>query len=171
MGSCVKVPRAGVQASTMEISIRAADPTDAGGVASVYLKSRKRFLPFAPLAHSDAEVQRWISRSLIPTGQVLVAEGAGGIVGMMAISVEGGISWIDHLYLEPESVGRGIGSRLLDFGLTQLDPPIRAQTFEANFGARRFYERHGFVPISHSDGADNEERCPDVLYERPARRG
>jgi hypothetical protein len=32
-------------------------------------------------------------------------------------------------------------------------------------GARRFYERYGFVPIEWSDGSRNEERCPDILYE------
>ena len=38
-------------------------------------------------------------------------------------------------------------------------------TFQANAGARRFYERHGFVPVEFTDGQANEERCPDVLYE------
>lgn len=37
-----------------------------------------------------------------------------------------------------------------------------------NTAARRFYERHGFVPLAYTDGADNEENRPDVLYEWPA---
>jgi hypothetical protein len=49
--------------------------------------------------------------------------------------------------------------------MNTLAPPIRLYTFQANAGARRFYERHGFVPIEFTDGQANEERCPDVLYE------
>jgi RimJ/RimL family protein N-acetyltransferase len=43
--------------------------------------------------------------------------------------------------------------------------PIRLYTFQQNNGARQFYERNGFSPVRCSDGAANEERCPDVLYE------
>ncbi len=30
--------------------------------------------------------------------------------------------------------------------------------------ARRFYEARGFRPVRFTDGADNEERWPDVRY-------
>ncbi|RQP21430.1 N-acetyltransferase [Albitalea terrae] len=67
--------------------------------------------------------------------------------------------------VDPRSVNRGIGSLLLAHALRTLAPPIRLYTFQANAGARRFYERHGFEPIEFTDGQGNEERCPDVLYE------
>jgi len=31
-------------------------------------------------------------------------------------------------------------------------------TFQQNLRARRFYERHGFVVVTETDGADNEEK-------------
>jgi GNAT superfamily N-acetyltransferase len=37
-------------------------------------------------------------------------------------------------------------------------------TFQVNESARRFYERHGFTEVEHTDGAGNEEREPDVRY-------
>jgi hypothetical protein len=37
-------------------------------------------------------------------------------------------------------------------------------TFQANLGARRFYERHGCRQVRRTDG-DNEENLPDILYE------
>jgi ribosomal protein S18 acetylase RimI-like enzyme len=43
---------------------------------------------------------------------------------------------------------------------------VRLYTFQENTGARRFYERHGFKAVKLTDGHDNEENCPDVLYER-----
>jgi hypothetical protein len=36
--------------------------------------------------------------------------------------------------------------------------------FQANTRARRFCEDRGFRAIRFTDGADNEERTPDVRY-------
>ena len=149
----------------MSVVFRAATASDAGRVADVYLASRKRFLPFAPLAHSDADVRGWIADVLIPAGGVTVALDGGAIVGMMALSRDGEAGWIDQLYLDPASVARGIGAALLERAKRELGGPIRLHTFQANAGARRFYERHGFRALAFGDGSGNEERCPDVLYE------
>jgi GNAT superfamily N-acetyltransferase len=43
--------------------------------------------------------------------------------------------------------------------------PLWLWTFQANAGARRFYERNGFAPVEFTDGAANEEHEPDVRYE------
>ena len=67
--------------------------------------------------------------------------------------------------VDPPCVGAGIGSVLLEHAFAVLPSPIRLHTFQANAGARRFYERHGFRAIQLTDGQENEERCPDVLYE------
>jgi ribosomal protein S18 acetylase RimI-like enzyme len=149
----------------MNVVFRQATPTDAPSVAEVYLESRKTFLAFAPLAHSDAEVRQWITDVLIPSGRVTVAKSGTKLVGMMALSRDGQLGWIDHLYLHPSAVGRGIGTQLLECARQELGPLIRLYTFQANTGSRRFYERHGFQPIAFSDGHTNEEHCPDVLYE------
>ena len=42
---------------------------------------------------------------------------------------------------------------------------FRLWVFQANTGARRFYERDGCTLVKLTDGADNEEREPDALYE------
>ena len=149
-----------------DATIRSATAEDAESVAEVYLASRKAFLSFAPLKHSDQAVRRWVADRLIPLGGVIEAYDADeGVVGMMALSCREGAGWIDHLYLLPTAVRRGLGTRLLEHAKTTLGPPIRLYSFQANESARRFYERHGFRPIAFSDGSGNEEGCPDVLYE------
>ncbi|MCG8346617.1 MAG: GNAT family N-acetyltransferase [Chloroflexales bacterium] len=148
------------------VLIRIATPADAPEVSRVYLASRHRFLPYAPLAHSDDEVRQWIATAVIPSGGVRVAVVAGKIVGMMALSDDGALRWIDHLYLHPSAVNQGLGAALLQIALRELPPPIRLYTFQANAAARRFYERHGFQAIAFGDGSGNEEHAPDVLYER-----
>lgn len=145
--------------------IRAATPADVGGVADVYLASRKFFLPYAPLVHSETEVRQWIAEILIPTGRVTVVTAGDEIVGLMDLSRDGDFGWIEQLYLAPSAVGRGLGSQLLQRAEQQLGPRLRLHTFQANTGSRRFYERHGFQAIAFTDGSANEERCPDVLYE------
>ena len=69
--------------------------------------------------------------------------------------------------VDPTLVGNGIGSTLLAFAMAEFPKPIHLYTFQANVGARRFYERHGFVAIEFTEGQDNEELCPDVLYALP----
>ena len=149
----------------MEITLRPAVPADTDAVTDVYLASRKAFVAFAPLAHSDMEVRQYITHGLIPSAQVTVAVQGREIVGMMATASEDGFHWIEHLYLAPGHVGSGIGTALLTQAKTEPGSPLRLYTFQENTGAQQFYERHGFRAITFSDGADNEERCPDVLYE------
>ncbi len=69
-------------------TFRTATQADAEAVAHVYLASRKQLVSFAPLAHSDEDIHRWIRESLIPTGQVTVAQQEGKIIGMMALSTD-----------------------------------------------------------------------------------
>jgi GNAT superfamily N-acetyltransferase len=145
--------------------LRTATIADAAAVSNVYLASRKALMPFAPLVHSDAAVRRWMREHLIPTGRVIVAIQDGVIVGMMALTDDEAVGWIDQLYVHPRAVRCGIGTQLLESAKTALGSPIRLYTFQANVGARRFYERHGFRAMAFGDGTGNEEQCPDILYE------
>lgn len=149
----------------VKVTIRPATANDAAAVAEVYLRSRKTFLPYAPLAHSDDEVRAWVWDILIPGGNVTVVDDHGIILGMLVTGYHQGVAWIDQLYLDPAAVGQGIGTRLLLHALAHLPPPVRLYTFQANAGARRFYERNGFIALEFTNGQGNEEKCPDVLYE------
>jgi GNAT superfamily N-acetyltransferase len=160
-------PRHSVEESVEHsVELRPAIPGDASAIAEVYLASRRVFLPFAPLAHPEPEVRAWIRAVLVPGGGVSVAVVDGTVAGLLAVSrdVEG-IGWIDQLYLAPGTTGRGVGTRLLARALEALPRPVRLYTFQANAGARRFYERHGFAAVAFGDGTGNEEGVPDVLYE------
>jgi GNAT superfamily N-acetyltransferase len=152
----------------MTPALRAAEDADAAAVADVLIGSRKAFLPYASSAHPDGDVRLWVRHVLIPAGGVTVAVVGGAIAGVLAMSRDGPHHWIDQLYVHPAHVNRGIGSRLLAHAMAVAPPPLRLYTFQQNEGARRFYERHGFVAIAFGDGRHNEEHCPDVLYELPA---
>ncbi|MDP3562139.1 MAG: GNAT family N-acetyltransferase [Legionellaceae bacterium] len=145
-------------------SIRIATQSDAHIIAELYWSSRKEYISFAPLIHSNETIQQWMHDILIPSFQVWVVEQQHVIIGMMALAETQGINWIEQLYVLPEATGQGVGS-LLMIKAKSLDLPIRLRTFQENSGARRFYERHGFKILEFSDGSGNEEHCPDMLYE------
>lgn len=148
--------------------LRPATAADAAAVATLLTNTRRRFMPYAPSAHTDDEVRAWVAGHLLPGGGVTVATLGGQVVGTMATEVGAGLGWITQMAVDPERVGQGIGTRLLLHGLRALPRPVQLYTFQANTGARRFYERHGFRAIRFADGHDNEEHCPDVLYQRLA---
>lgn len=155
-----------------EVTLRAATVGDADRISEIYLSSRKRFLSFVPLIHSDEAVRRWVEQQLIPGGGVSVLEDrgtAGALIGFIALGRRDGCGWIDHLYLAPTALRKGHGTRLVEYARAELGPPLRLYTFDLNLGARRFYERLGFRALDFGDGSRNEEGSPDVLYEwRPA---
>jgi GNAT superfamily N-acetyltransferase len=154
----------------MNATLRPATAADAHSVASLLIETRAKFMPYAPSAHPETEVREWVKNHLVPAGGVTVAEAQGQVVAAMATETTDGLSWITQMAVNPQLVVHGVGSLLLAHAIRTLAPPIRLYTFQANAGARRFYERHGFVPIEFTDGQANEERCPDVLYELAAPR-
>jgi ribosomal protein S18 acetylase RimI-like enzyme len=144
--------------------LRAATPADAEAVADVLCQSRRVLMPFVPQVHDDDDVRGWVGGTLLPGGGVTVAEVGDEVVGVLAVSRGDGLAWIDQLYVHPGFVARGIGHALLQHALATLTRPVQLYTFQANARARGFYERRGFVAVALSDGRDNEEQCPDVLY-------
>ncbi len=148
------------------IELRHATRADGTDVAAIYLESFSTTLPHIRLAHSEAECREHFSTTVIDNDETWVACVADDVVGFCAF----GATRLNHLYLRPESTGRGIGQRLLRLAKYRRPGGLDLWAFEANAGARRFYERHGFVAVEHGDGTGNEEGEPDVRYAwRPSR--
>ncbi|SDA52228.1 Acetyltransferase (GNAT) family protein [Mesorhizobium qingshengii] len=133
---------------------------DAGAVAKIMRAALGSF-DWMPVVHTPAEDFAFIHDVVLPRQQVTVAEAGKEIVGFIAVSGD----WVEQLYLDPAWTRRGIGSRLLMDATTAL-PVVKLHCFQPNTGARRFYERHGFVAVSFGDGTSNEEGLPDILYVR-----
>lgn len=149
----------------MAVELRRAQPGDATEVAAVLITSRRAHLPYLPEPRTEREIRHWIATTVLRTQEVTVAVDGPRMVGILCTKREEGVSWIWQLYLLPGHVGRGTGSLLLAEALARLPRPVRLWCFQRNAGARRFYERHGFKAVRLTDGSDNEERTPDVLYE------
>jgi ribosomal protein S18 acetylase RimI-like enzyme len=149
--------------------IRRARAADAAAIADVYIESRRGAARYFPTVHSDDDIRGWITSYLVPKLEVWVAEdaqsGAGAIIGMMALEAD----MVEQLYIAPAAQRRGVGDAMLALAMRERPAGLRLWTFQANAPARRFYEARGFRAIEFTDGAHNEERTPDVLYEwKPA---
>jgi GNAT superfamily N-acetyltransferase len=144
------------------IVLRRASATDVPGVADVYLQARHAAVPaIPPMVHSDDETREWIATVLINQADVWVAvDGDGPPVAMMALND----GWLEHLYVAPAMTGRRIGAALVEIAKAAAPLGLQLWTFQDNHGARRFYEREGFVIAEMTDGSGNEERTPDVRY-------
>lgn len=130
-------------------------------MADVWLRSRDAAVPAIPApVHTDDEVRAWFATVVLPTREMWVAEVEGAVVAVMVLDGDE----LDQLYVDPARTGSGHGGRLLAQAKMRRPDGLRLWTFQTNSGARRFYERHGFVAGAMTDG-DNEEGAPDVQYE------
>ncbi|MEU6377911.1 GNAT family N-acetyltransferase [Streptomyces sp. NPDC046909] len=148
------------------ISLRRATAPDAAAVADVWLRSFDAALPTVVRPRSDDEVRDYFREVVVPLRETWVADAVGGggitgrIVGVMVLNGE----LLSQLYLDPDWRGRGIGDRFVTLAKERSPGGLHLWTFQVNKPAHRFYERHGFVAVEHTDGSGNEEREPDVRY-------
>jgi GNAT superfamily N-acetyltransferase len=140
--------------------LRRAGADDAGAVAEVWLRSRRASIPAIPApVHDDDEVRAYFESVVLPGLPTWVIERDAYVVAILVLRDR----WIEHLYVDPEWTGQGLGSELLGRAKQVHPDGLDLWTFESNTDARRFYERHGFIAVGSTDG-DNEEGAPDVHY-------
>jgi ribosomal protein S18 acetylase RimI-like enzyme len=144
-----------------DVLIRTAVASDADPIAAIYLASRSMQHAFAPMTVNEVAAVRSRLQERRARVAVSVHAAENTPLGFCAVSHHESAAWIDELYLLPCLAGKGIGSLLLEHVLHGSAGPVRLYTFEANAGARRFYERHGFTAMSIV-GADPS--CRYVLY-------
>lgn len=145
------------------ISIRQATVEDAPGIAALFTATRRTSLSFLPTLHTADEDLAFFGQCVLPTCEVWVAEDGGRIVGFLALKE----ARVEHLYVLPGYQRRGIAGRLMALAKERSPSGLTLWVFQKNEAGRTFYAAHGFVPARFTDGAENEEREPDVLLRWP----
>jgi GNAT superfamily N-acetyltransferase len=141
------------------VLVRPGQPADGPVVGDLYVAARRAAVPsMPPSAHTEESMRAWIADQVAGEREAWVAEETGELLAFMLL--EGG--WLHSLYVRPDRTGEGIGTLLLDLAKTLRPDGLQLWVFESNVGARRLYERHGFVAVERTDGAGNEEKAPDV---------
>jgi GNAT superfamily N-acetyltransferase len=140
---------------------RRARPVEAEDVGRLYLAARRHAVSaIPPPAHPDAAVIAWMAARVRGGDDVWVTDDADGVSALLVLEP----GWVDQLYVRPDATGTGLGAALLAHAKAEQPHGLQLWTFQTNAGARRFYERHGFVAVELTDGNGNEEKAPDVRY-------
>jgi GNAT superfamily N-acetyltransferase len=136
-------------------------------LAELFLRSRAgmTYVPPVPREHLPR-----IAESIAGHEELWVAEANGRLLGFVGIERSRRNGWdvVEKLYVEPDSQNLGVGAALLDKAKELRPDGLVLWVFQKNTGARRFYERHGFVLAKLTDGAENMEHEPDALYSWPS---
>lgn len=142
------------------IALRRAGASDGDALGDVWLSAWHATFDFPP-AHPDDAVRTWLKDEMLPAHEVWVAADRGDrVVGFLALSD----TMVDQLYLAPDWIGRGVGSRLLALAKARRPAGLDLYCFQVNDRARRFYEARGFSVVAEGDGTNNEEHQPDLRY-------
>jgi putative acetyltransferase len=144
------------------IGIGPIDESDVETTVRMWRRSREGVQPEleARLNYSPEDDLDFFKNTLLKECCVWLATASNEPVGLLAINGDS----IEQLYIDPIEQRKGIGTALLDFAKERSPALLRLHTHQANIGARRFYEKHGFYAVQFgvSPAPENE---PDVRYE------
>ena len=144
-----------------QLRIDRAAAADASTATGIYLRSRHAAWPEMPHGiHSDEETHAFVADVMIAQREAWLAWEDETALGLLVLD---GFE-VDWLFVDPVAQSRGVGSALIEHAKARSPSGLTLWVFESNRRAQAFYERHGFVVVDRTDGADNEEKAPDIRY-------
>jgi putative acetyltransferase len=141
------------------MTLRRLELDDMDAAAAVHRAALLDALQIFQGLHTPEEDRRYFREHVFGICEVWGAFDENTLVGIIAFRK----GWIDQLYVLPGAQRRGVGTALLEIAWESF-PSLNAWTFQRNVVARNFYESRGFLKIKETDGADNAEKEPDILY-------
>jgi len=134
--------------SKSTVFLRGRSQRDADLLTSLYLRSRTLAMPWLISPHDEAATRWWMEHVVLATQRVWTADLGDQLVGFAAVHGR----WLEQLYVDPVSQGRGAGRALLEAAKQASPGGLRLHVFTRNVRARRFYQSAGFVLVEQSDG-------------------
>lgn len=130
----------------MNTTIRRADRTDAAVLTAVAHAAKRHW------DYPEAWIRKWreqltVTPAYVDEHRVFVVEVDGTIGGFYALRGDSLTVELDHMWVDPKHIGRGLGRRLVEHGMAQaraggtrsieIDSDPHAEAFYAHLGARR----------------------------------
>ena len=145
-----------------ELTFRPLEPSDIQTISLVHRRACLIAYRFMNWSYSLREVEAWYSRIFAGWTRTLAMFDGDVMIVFIALTYR----HIHQLYVDPSYQRRGVGSSLLDRAFDKASGRTTLHVFEANCGARAFYEKHGFRQQDRWMNA--EEGAIDLLYVREA---
>ena len=152
----------------MNPTIRRADRTDAAVLTAVAHAAKRHW------NYPEAWILEWreqltVTPTYVDEHRVFVVEVDGTVGGFYALNGNSPVIELDHMWLDPEHIGHGLGRRLVEHCIAEaraggsrsieIDSDPHAEAFYAHLGARRI----GKTPAP-MDG-DAERYLPRLVLE------
>ena len=132
--------------NSVAFTLRPARPIDLDALLEIWVRSVRathRFL-------SETDIQSLLPQvrdEVLPTMKaVVLCDGGDTPIGFMGVVDDA----IDALFIDPEYLGQGGGSRLVEYARRHLKRPLRVDVNEQNDAAIAFYESQGFRVVARS---------------------
>jgi GNAT superfamily N-acetyltransferase len=131
----------------MQIKIQSVTPDQAATLTQIAFAAKRHW------GYPDRWIQIWsplltITPEFIEEHETYVAYLDGKLAGFCAISLENEKASVEHLWVLPDYMGKGIGAELFSHMLSRCkELGARALEIESDPNAQGFYERMGAVKV------------------------
>lgn len=131
----------------MNIEIRRAQPDDAIRLTTIAHAAKRHWgYPEHWIKHWKADLT--ITPEFISANEVFVAIIDGNIVGCCALVLSDALAELEHMWIEPEYMGSGVGRVLFNHATAQAAThKVRELELSADPNAEGFYQRMGAIRI------------------------
>jgi N-acetylglutamate synthase-like GNAT family acetyltransferase len=138
----------------MDLQIRRATPNESDRLTALAHAAKRHW------GYPEKWIEHWrtdltISPEFVAHNEVFVAVIDGEIVGCCALAVTGSLAELEHMWVEPQQMGHGVGRALfehttrraaeLGFSALELSADPNAESFYERMGARRIGEVHSEI--------------------------
>jgi GNAT superfamily N-acetyltransferase len=144
----------------VKVAIRRAVPADAGSLR-VLARASKAYWGYSEAFMSRWDYDREITERFVATRRVFCAEADGELAGFYALCPDGPGFRLEHLWVAPERIGRGVGSALFEHALEQASSAgASSVVVHADPNAAAFYERMGARRVGEIHDAKVQQVFP-----------
>jgi GNAT superfamily N-acetyltransferase len=141
------------------ISIRGAEPSEAEQLTAIAHAAKRHW------GYPDGWIEQWkpdltITPDFIADNEVFVAIVNDAIAGCCALIVTGELAEIEHMWIQPEHMGSGVGRALFEHArdrARELQLPVLELSADPN--AEGFYERMGAKRIGDVPASMNGQEA------------
>lgn len=127
----------------MDITLRPTRTDEAPAISALALRSKGHW-GYDPDFLEACRAELTWSADDLASGDVVVAERKGVLVGFFVLAGDGDRGELDALFVDPPAIGTGVGGVLMRAALeTACDRGYRTLGIDADPGAEPFYTRYG----------------------------
>lgn len=144
-----------------DLKIRKIHGLEMNDVAALWHFTKKKAYPYLPLEQRRTleEDVMFFRENIFPRCEIWAADIAGRIAGFLAMRR----TYVDRLYVSPDSQKCGIGGKLIQHAKELSPGGLELHTHRKNEPAWQFYEKHGFLAM-HFGTSPPPESAPDVEF-------